>query len=79
MKERSLTTVPLPQTDRPAELDRVSNPGVTEEESKGTKPPGSYLGTDNLTTDVARQNSVVRVPLRSGRLLKSTMHVLGVH
>lgn len=36
-----------------AELDRARTADVTEEESKGTKPSSSYLGTNSLTIDVA--------------------------
>lgn len=38
----------FPAPNRPAELNRVSPADVTEEESKGTKSSGSYLGTNNL-------------------------------
>lgn len=64
-----------PAPNRPAELHRARAPHATEEESKGTAPPGSYLGTNNLTIDVTGQE----VPLCSGRLLKGTMYILGAH
>lgn len=63
-----------PAPNGPAELDRARTPDVTKEESKGTKPSSSSLGTNSLTIDMAGAGSC----LCSGRVLKSTMHILGL-